>query len=553
MIRVALCDERESEWGFLKALMREHLTHFELHWERSIDSALRSMERGDHDVFLLDSGGIGGRLFARAIESGVGACLVLLMPRADRDEELKALRDGAAEVLVRTQMSPDALAAVLLRARARSSSFVTPVAVLDEPWVGVGTFRARLDATLSRAKRTREPVALLMLQVRDASHEEGFGPSAGAVYVAAAERIRSCLREYDSVCKLDDGRFLVLLGELEHPGHAAIHADRLISALIMPLTMRGFSPQIKASVAIAVAPDDGQTAPALLQGVESAIELLKKEPGSHFRFISAPMNEKVERSRVLLRALDGALEREEFSLAYQPQVSSATHEVLGVEALLRWKSPKLGFVSPAEFIPVLESAGLIEKIGAWVLDRACQQASEWYRRGVETRVSINVSARQVAAGGFDTLLASTLERRALPPSLLGIELTEGVLLEDAPAVRALLNDIRRQGVSIAVDDFGTGYASLSYIKRFPMDVIKIDKEFVRGLPLDVENVAITSAIVALAQSLGLKVVAEGVEDIAELEFLRSLGCNAIQGYYFAKPMTPPDYEVWRQRHEATVS
>jgi diguanylate cyclase len=555
VIRAALCDEREGEWALVKGLLRDHVGSVDVRWERSFEGARRAIERGDHDVFLIDEGLGGGRgleLLRESLEGGSGAAMVLVTQQTDVQLELQAIRAGAAEVIAREGMSPRSLAGAITRARARATSFAPGGgSSQDDTLVSASALRTRLDVALSRARKTRDPVALLMVHVSDASGGDGsFDGAAGAVLVAATERIRSCLRDFDSVCRLGDAEFLVLLGELDQATQAAIFADRVVGALTTPLAVRGTAPQVRVSVGIAVAPNDGQTSPELLRAAEHAVKESEQAKSSRFRFRSAPMNEQAERRRVLLRALDGALDRGEFALAYQPQVSVKTNAVLGVEALLRWTSTKIGPVSPAEFVPVLESAGMIDRVGSWVLDRACEQSAEWQRRGLSTRVSVNVSARQFAAGGFGDLVSSALHRHDLPPSLLGIELTEGVLLEDAPAVRMLLHGIRKSGVSIAVDDFGTGYASLSYIKRFPMDVIKIDKEFVRGLPLDVENVAITNAIVALARSLGLKVVAEGVETVAELEFLRAVECDAIQGYYFAKPMFPPDYEAWRLRHEA---
>jgi EAL domain-containing protein (putative c-di-GMP-specific phosphodiesterase class I) len=246
------------------------------------------------------------------------------------------------------------------------------------------------------------------------------------------------------------------------------------------------------------------------------------------------------------RALEQAIERESFTLAYQPQVDLDTDELVGAEALIRWRHDELGVVEPSEFVPLLESADLIEEVGEWVLRTACRQAAAWAAAGEPLKISVNVSAKQFILGDVAGVVESALSESKLSPALLTLELTEGVMLDTTPAVRDALRKIRQWGVRVAVDDFGTGYASLRYVKHFPMDVIKIDKEFVRGLPLNAENAAITNAITAIAHSLNLSVIAEGVETEAEAEFLRDLRCPVVQGYLHAKPMPAAEFAEWRR-------
>ena len=219
---------------------------------------------------------------------------------------------------------------------------------------------------------------------------------------------------------------------------------------------------------------------------------------------------------------------------------------MGAEALLRWHDRVLGNVSPVEFVPILEATAQIDRVGEWVLNRACKEATGWLRAGAATRVSVNVSPHQLRQPNFADIVRRALETSGLEPRRLGLELTEGVLVEDPASARRLLESFRKDGVHIAVDDFGTGYASLACVRQFPMDTLKIDRQFVRGLPVDAENAAITSAIVALGQSLRLEIVAEGVETEAEEEFLHSLGCYVVQGYRFAHPMNAADFAAWRR-------
>ena len=295
--------------------------------------------------------------------------------------------------------------------------------------------------------------------------------------------------------------------------------------------MRGKQLALTPSIGIAVFSEDGERRrDAHAPCAKEAIGLATEAGGNTFRFPSSPTTGLVSRRMALERALERALEQEDFLLEYQPQIDLETDELVGAEALLRWRDDNLGAIEPSEFVPLLESADLIEEVGEWVLRTACRQAAAWAAGGEPLKISVNVSAKQFILGDVVRVVQSALAETKLAAELLTLELTEGVMLDTTPAVRDALRIIRQTGVRVAVDDFGTGYASLRYVKHFPMDVIKIDKEFVRGLPLNIENAAITNAIVSLAHSLNLTVVAEGVENEAEAEFLRDLRCRIVQGY-----------------------
>jgi EAL domain-containing protein (putative c-di-GMP-specific phosphodiesterase class I) len=257
------------------------------------------------------------------------------------------------------------------------------------------------------------------------------------------------------------------------------------------------------------------------------------------------MNARARRRAQIERALEGALDRRELFLVYQPQIDTRDGSLVGVEALLRFESATLGPIAPDELIPVLEATGAIEPVGAWVLEQAAAQAAAWHGDGKSVRVGVNVSARQLMAPGFDATVANAVDRAGVPSGLLELELTESVLVENPLEARARIEAIRARGVRVALDDFGTGYASLSYVRQLAVDGLKIDRQFVRGLPIDAEAVAITSAIAALAHSLRLDVVAEGVESEAEEEFLHTQRCFIVQGFLHARPMRPPAFDAWR--------
>jgi EAL domain-containing protein (putative c-di-GMP-specific phosphodiesterase class I)/GGDEF domain-containing protein len=554
MIRVLFCGERETDWMVLQACAHgSAASNLHLSWESSIDRARATLCRGDHDVYVIDEDlgeGQGMELLSEELVTGRPMMAILLTSTDSLTEQAMAIRAGATDVLCRDDLSPQRLRRAVIHATARSAFNDHAQRTAEQGMISQASLRNRLDRALSRERLSRAGVALLQISVRLADPRDG---RVDALTAATAERILTCLGDADSVAALGPGRFQALLEDLAHGAQAAVVADRVVAALSASLSLRGGEIRPIVSVGISVAPEDTDHAPELILRAETALHEAERCGGQTFRFESAPMNEKAERRWRILRALDGALERGEFSLHYQPQVSTSGERLTGAEALIRWQSPHLGWVSPAEFIPMLEGTSKILPVGQWVLETACEQARRWERNSIPIRIGVNASARQLTGVGFGDAVIEVLRATNLTPSLLGIEITEGLLLEGSSAVRETLQSLRRRGVSISVDDFGTGYASLSYIKKFPMDVIKIDREFVRGVPIDIENAAITSAIIALGNSLRLKTLAEGVETEAELEFLRSLGCTEVQGYYFAKPMPPAAFEEWAREHPTGAS
>jgi EAL domain-containing protein (putative c-di-GMP-specific phosphodiesterase class I) len=363
----------------------------------------------------------------------------------------------------------------------------------------------------------------------------------------AIVRIRRCLRRVDSIATVGPVSFLVLLERAEE-GPFAVHvADQIVDALRAPYLVDGRRIDLVASVGVSVFPDDGEDADQIVRGARAALDAALMGGGDLFGFSSSTTNEAAGRKLAIERALSSVLDRNELSLFFQPQVDTRDGSLAGAEALLRWKSPKLGDVSPAEFVPVLEASGAIDRVGEWVLGEACRHAARWAGEGRPVRVGVNVSAHQLRHDGFEVIVRRALESAGLEPSLLELELTETVLVENPTSTRAVIEKIRKLGVHVALDDFGTGYASLAYIRHFPMDALKIDRQFIRGLPIDTESAAITSAIVALARSLRLDVIAEGVETEAEEEFLHSQACTIVQGYRHAHPMSVEAFEEWRRK------
>lgn len=410
---------------------------------------------------------------------------------------------------------------------------------------GYELLEARFDLANRGGGRRAHGVAVLAIALRRRSPH---GPMDGEFAASLDARVVGCMRRalerVDSIARLGPLRYLVLLERLDEGSSFAIQsADQLIDEFRERSDGPTEDLSLTANVGVSYR-EQGATFESLAQRAEAALDGALMGGSDLVGFSAGPLHEASRRQVAIERAIVEVLERDELHVAYQPQLDARDGSIVGVEALLRWNHRELGAIPPGEFVPMLEASGQIDSVGAWVLERACLDAARWAAGGRPLRVSVNVSASQLRTHAFVDIVQGVLARTELSPRLLELELTEGVLVENPISTRALLEEIRRQGVRIAVDDFGTGYASLSYIRHFPMDTLKIDREFVRGLPIDVENAAITSAIVALAHSLRLELVAEGVENEAEEEFLHSLGCYVIQGFLHARPMPAAELQRW---------
>jgi EAL domain-containing protein (putative c-di-GMP-specific phosphodiesterase class I) len=416
---------------------------------------------------------------------------------------------------------------------------------LSSPDVELERLARRVDLAMHLHRGGEPHLAVLAIEVHPRVPTETIEPAeAERLDRTVRERIVGVLEATDSLARVGPLQYVALVERVDAGSFAMSVADDVVNVIRRPIAAReGLTPLV-ASVGISVFPDDGDVLAELKPCAEAAQQAARLGGGDLFGFYSGSMSDAAARRLAIERALPSAVEREEFSLAYQPQLDARDGSLAGVEALLRWNHPKLGEIAPGEFILALESAGLIEPTGNWVLYQACRQAAEWSRGDRAIKVSVNVSAHQIRGPSFEGNVRAALLESGLRPAQLELELTETVLLEDESHVREALASLRRDGVRVALDDFGTGYASLAYLRQFPMVTLKIDRQFVRGLPIDAMNAAITSAIVAMARCLQLDVVAEGVETEAEEEFLHSLHCFVVQGFRYASPMPAPDLEAW---------
>ncbi|MGZ8184225.1 MAG: bifunctional diguanylate cyclase/phosphodiesterase [Methylobacter sp.] len=402
-----------------------------------------------------------------------------------------------------------------------------------------------LKYSLSLAKRSNHHLSLMFL---DLDHfkdiNDTLGHSVGdALLIELAKRLRLLLREEDIVTRLGGDEFILLLPGIDALGAAQV-AQKLLDAMAESYRIEHHDLTLSASIGIALYPGDGEDLEMLSKSADTAMYRAKQEGRQCYRFFTQEMQAHSERNLQLVNALHHALERDQLHIYYQPQVSMQDGRIIGAEALLRWRHPELGMVSPAEFIPVAEGSGLILPIGEWVLRCAVRQAKTWLTDGYTPLVmAVNLSAVQFRHPDLPELVTRILDEEGLPPEYLELELTEGVAMHSPQDVIAVMNNLHERGVRMSIDDFGTGYSSLSYLKKFKVYKLKIDQSFVRDISTDPEDKAIVSAIINLAKGLGLQTIAEGVETVGQLEFLRERGCDEIQGYLFSKPVPIEQFEA----------
>ncbi len=398
----------------------------------------------------------------------------------------------------------------------------------------------RLENALAGARRQHEKVALLFLDLdRFKVYNDSLGHGFGDLLLKhVAERLKSCVREQDTAARIGGDEFLIVLSRVKDAAAVAFTAKRIMNEMTREFTIQGRSINISCSLGISLFPQDGADGDTLIKNADAAMYSAKDAGRNNFRFFAIKMQAQALERLTLVNNLRLALERKEFSLVYQPQMAIESGAITGFEALIRWQHPELGLIPPDKFISIAEDSGLILAMGEWVLKTACTQARKWQENGLPAvPLAVNVSAVQFRQEGFLALIRRVLLETGLPPQYLELELTEGLLLSNADVSFSVLQELKDMGLKLAIDDFGTGYSSLSYLKEFPVSKLKIDRSFVRDVAVDPNDAAIAIAIISLAKSMNLKVIAEGVENEAQLSFLRKSQCDEMQGYYFSKPLS----------------
>jgi len=404
----------------------------------------------------------------------------------------------------------------------------------------------RLGQAIVFAERANGQVAVMLIDLdRFKNINDSLGHDVGdKIIVEVAHRLSACARPGDTVARLGGDEFVLIRPDVRREDAVAIMAQQILAALSRPMTIQGHEFYPTGSIGVSMYPKDGRDSQTLLKNADTAMYRAKDAGRNNFQFYAFEMNSRALDRLKLETGLRRALERGEFVLHYQPQMDIATGRVTGAEALLRWEQPGQGMVFPGDFIPIAEETGLIVPIGEWVLRQACAQKRRWHDAGLfpDMRVAVNLSARQFKQQDIVRAVSDILEETRCPPAWLELEITESVVMESPEAAAETLHKLSAMGVHLSIDDFGTGYSSLSYLKRFPIDALKIDKSFVRDITVDPDDAAIAKAVIALAHSLKLDVIAEGVETAEQLGFLRAQDCDVIQGYFLSRPLPVDRFE-----------
>jgi diguanylate cyclase (GGDEF)-like protein/PAS domain S-box-containing protein len=398
----------------------------------------------------------------------------------------------------------------------------------------------RITQAIAVARRANRQVAVAMLDLDHFKHiNDAYGHSAGDILLREiASRLHRCVRETDTVARLGGDEFVIVLTDLAHPDDADRVAEKIVDALVVPIQIEEREVYVGASIGIALYPRDGEYGEILLRNADIAMYRVKEHGRNSVRRFSPELANNALDRVDMEGSLRRALERNEFLLYYQPKVDVVSRRIIGAEALVRWEQPQVGLIQPNEFIPLAEETGLILPIGAWVMKEAFRQQAAWRDAGLpRLKIAINISARQFRQDDLPELVARKLAETGADPDVFIFEMTESMVMHDVESALMALRSLKKLGITLSLDDFGTGYSSLSYLRRFPIDEVKIDRSFINELHHNADDAAIAAAVVAMARSLGLSVVAEGVELDEQLATLERLGCNEVQGYLLGRPLT----------------
>ena len=397
----------------------------------------------------------------------------------------------------------------------------------------------RLAKALAGARRKKNKVAILFLDLDLFKNiNDSLGHSAGdRLLQEVAERLKTWGRDQDSIARVGGDEFVLVLNDIKDMPDAAVAAERLMDAMTAEFVVQGRSLNIGCSLGISIFPEHGADGETLIKNADAAMYNAKHIGRNNFQFFTNDMNAQVMERLTLENSLRLAIARKELSLVYQPQLDMASGRITGLEALLRWQHSELGLVPPDKFIRIAENSGLIAPIGEWVLRTACTQARKWQDEGIPAvTVAVNVSAVQFRQENFCEFISKVLQETGLAARYLELELTESLLLSSADLTLSVLRKLKATGIMLSIDDFGTGYSSFGYLRQFQVNKLKIDRSFIRDVAVKPDDAAITAAIIGLAKNLNLKVIAEGVENEAQMSFLRGHQCDEVQGYYVSKPL-----------------
>jgi diguanylate cyclase (GGDEF)-like protein len=558
---VLLIEDDAGDVGLLRQMLNEQIAfNTEVVHVTYMHEAEAYLRAGAADIIVLDLGlpdAQGLEAIRRTHAAAPGVPLVVLTGLDDESVAVQALQEGAQDYLIKGQIETRGLMRALRYAIERKKMESTAQAMAQQMahsaehdfLTGLPNrmlLNDRISQAIALAARHKKSVAVLFLDLDGFKHiNDSLGhPTGDKLLQSIAACLVKCIRGSDSVSRQGGDEFVILLLEIDRAEDAAITARRMLQAVARSHFVDQHDLHVTASIGISIYPTDGSDADTLVKNADTAMYQAKENGRRSFQFFKPAMNVRAVERQSIEEGLRRALERHEFAVYYQPKVNLATGAITGAEALLRWTHPTQGSIPPAQFIPVAEDSGLILPIGAWVLRQACTQARAWLDAGLPAMsMAVNVSAMEFREQGFLDRLFAIIRETGIDPRSLELELTESVLMKHTSATANILQTLRERGIRVAVDDFGTGYSSLSYLQKFPVDAVKIDQSFIRQISTAGEDTTIVKAVIGMARGLKLRVIAEGVETLEELAFLRAYRCEEAQGYYFSRPVLPQQFAL----------
>lgn len=547
-IRIALIEDDEDDYLLTRELLVDiYGGGLELQWVSSWEEGLRLIGDRHIDVFIVDYR-LGERngleLVREAVDLGASSPFIVLTGEADRETDLEAMHAGATDYLVKGEITAPLLDRSIRYAidRAKAERRLADLAKFDQ-LTGVANrylFNEFLTRSLGRAQRHGWQVALILIDLdRFKAINDNYGHSAGDLLLrTVARRLTTCVRATDLVARLGGDEFTIVLTHVDSNMDLAAKASQLSEILRYPIDIGPCRVEVGCSVGIAFFPDDAQSTDGLIVSADTAMYAAKQNGKGSFHFYTMEMRQLASRRLQLETGLRSALADGQFEVVYQPKADLANGRLVGFEALLRWLHPELGVISPKEFIRLAEESNLIQQIGEWVLRTACQQLRQWRGAGLpDVRMSVNFSGRQFLDDNIVERVALIVAEFGLPPHVLEIEITETHMLQHGAEVVRILERFCESGIDIALDDFGTGFSSLNHLRSFPGGIIKIDHSFVKNLRFTDKDAKIVRSLISMAHGLNLKVVAEGVERIEQLDLLRRYRCDIVQGFLVGLPLS----------------